>query len=242
MQTIRYHIALVVLGFILLAKPAAAQNHYISLGMGTSQTYRSDLHLKGFPPGTDVTFGGVTWRNNPFVFTPYYVVKFGGYFFKNPHLGLELDFTHNKAIARTEKDVSVTGTWKGDPIDTVEPMDDKVESVRFTNGVNILSVMGLYRFSGQAARLQPYAGIGPSYFIVWSRNTVDGAERYTRYWGQGFGWQAEAGARYTIARHNALYVELKYTNGPARSRTFGDGEVSTTIRSFHQNFGYAYVW
>jgi lipid A oxidase len=237
-----YFIIPVLLGLITLAKPANAQNRYVSLGLGTSQTYRSDLHLKGFPPGTDVTFGGVTWRNAPLVFTPYYVVKYGGYFFKNPHLGLELDFTHNKAIARTEQDVSVTGTWKGDPIDTVEPMENKAQTVRFTNGVNVLSLMALYRFSGRDARLQPYVGLGPSYFIVWSRNTIDGEERYTRYWGQGFGWQAQTGIRYSIARHGALYAELKYTKGPAAGRTSGDGELSTTVRSFHQNFGYAYVW
>lgn len=242
MQKRTLFITTALIGLIALTKPAAAQDRYIALGLGTSQTYRSDLHLKGFPPGTDVTFGGVTWRNTPLVFTPYYVFKYGGYFFKNPHLGLELDFTHNKAIARTEKEVSVSGTWEGEPIDIQEPMANKAQTVRFTNGVNMFSLMGLYRFSGRNARLQPYVGLGPSYFIVWSRNTIDGEERYTRYWGQGFGWLAEAGVHYTFAKHSAVFAELKYSKGPAKGRTFDDGEVSTTIRSFHQTFGYAYVW
>jgi hypothetical protein len=222
--------------------PARAQERYISLGFGTSQTARSDMTLRGFPAGTDARFGGVTWRNEPFVGTPYYVLKFGGYFKRQPRLGVEFDFTHDKAIARTEQNVRVTGTYAGSAVDAVEPLRNKVETVRFTNGVNILSLVALYRFADGDDRWQPYVGLGPSYYLVWSRNTVDGAERYTRYRGAGWGWTGQAGIRYRLNRNNLLYAELKYTSGPARAKTRDDGEIATRLRAFHQTFGFAYRW
>lgn len=223
-----------------LSHPARSQDRYISLGFGTSQTAKSDMTLRGFPANTDVRFGGVQWRNEPFYGTPYYVIKFGGYFKRQPRLGMEFEFNHNKAIVRTDQNVHVTGTWKGDMVDVVEPMRNKVETVRFTNGVNIVSVLGLYRFADSNDRWQPYIGLGPSYYILWSRNTVDGAERYLRYRGIGWGWQGEAGIRYSLNRRNLLYIEFKYTSGPGRAKTHDDGDLTTTLRSFHETFGYAY--
>lgn len=235
-------LCLVVLGIGAAVSPVQAQDRFISLGLGTSQTRRSDLSLRGFPPGTDVTFGGATWRNEAFSGTPYYVIKVGTYFSRRSPWGIEFDYTHSKSIVRTNEEVAVRGLWNGEPIDTRELLNEKVETVRYTNGVNILSVMGLYRFVQADDRWQSYVGLGPSYYIIWSRTTIDGQERYMRYRGVGWGWQAQAGVRYRLGNSGALYAEFKYTSGPGRARTAQDGEIYSTLQTFHQTFGYAFTW
>jgi hypothetical protein len=222
--------------------PAFAQDRYFSLALGTSQTQRSNISLNGFPVGTSATFGGVTWRNEPLIFTPYYGIKLGTYFSTKSRWGAEFEFLHSKSIARTDQEVRVTGIWKGEPIDIVEPLRNKIESVRFTNGVNILSLMPVYRFAEARQRWQPYVGLGVSYYILWSRNTVDNQERYLRYRGIGWGWQAQAGLRYRLGNTGALYAEFKYTAGPGRARTAGEGELYTSLLTFHQTFGYTITW
>ena len=59
--------------------------------------------------------------------------------------GVALDFTHYKIYARTGDTAEVQGCWNSAPVDESAPVDALVQSF--------------------SVSLQPYAGIGPIYYI-----------------------------------------------------------------------------
>jgi hypothetical protein len=233
--------ALAAGGLLVLATPAHAQlqDRYVAFALGTSQTRTSTLHLLNLGRGTDARFSGVRWGITPLEPTIYYSAKVGGYFRRRPRIGLEFDFTHNKAVAYSAGTVGYGGIWEGRPLGGSGPLNRYVQSVRFTNGVNILSLIGLYRGAGSENRLQPYVGIGPTFTILWSRNTVDGIEAAGHYHGAGWGYQALGGVRYRLSPRFWATAEATFTDSPGKTRTGQGGALTTPLRSLHQTLGIA---
>lgn len=223
----------ILIAFVFLALPARAQR-FATAFYGTSRTYTSDLHVAIPSVGTDATFQGVHWRNNPGQPTIYYAASVGEW---RGRVGWELDFTHNKAIAQPEYDVATSGTWKGQPLSGAAPLKNYVQETRFTNGHNILALDALYRGAGREARFQPYVGLGPTYTVVWTRNLVDGRRRFSRYHGSGFGAALKAGARLKLRERLYAAVETKLTRGPAQSSTTPTGSLRTYLTTWHQLVG-----
>jgi len=226
---------------LALALPASAappKGTYAAVLLGTSQNDRSDIHVKG--PNTNATFRGVNWAMHPFESAPYYVIKIGTPVPKRTGWDLEIDFTHSKAIALTDQTVGASGTWKGDPLPATLPLDTHLQKVRFTNGVNILSVLPVRRFAPPTARIQPYAGAGPAYFVIWSVNVADDVRRHARYHGAGFGWTGVAGVRGRIREGLSWNLEAKVTDGPADVPAGTDLRLTTRIRTRHETLGL--VW
>jgi len=224
-----------------LAAPALAnppRGTYGALLLGTSQNDRSDIRVQG--PGTNATFHGVNWAMHPFESAPYYVAKIGTPLRKGSPWDVEVDFTHSKAIALTSQTVRASGTWKGDPLPATLPLSTHLERVRFTNGVNILSVLPIRRFAAPGARIQPYAGVGPAYFIIWSVTIADGVRRHARYHGAGFGWTGVAGVRGRIRDGLSWVAEAKVTDGPADVPAGNDLRLTTRIHTRHATLGL--VW
>ena len=91
-----------------LTAHAQQGQRWFSVALGTSQNDHSTVRVKG--PGTDAAFHGVNWAMHPFEPAPYYVVKAGTWLPKDPRWGVELDFTHSKAIALTDQTVRAEGT------------------------------------------------------------------------------------------------------------------------------------
>ncbi|MFM7320482.1 MAG: hypothetical protein ACKO5K_03025 [Armatimonadota bacterium] len=223
---------------ITLATPALAappKGTYAAFLLGTSQNDHSDIHVQG--PGTNATFHGVNWAMHPFESAPYYVAKIGTPLRQGSPWDIEVDFTHSKAIALTGQTVRASGTWKGDPLPSSLPLNTHLERVRFTNGVNILSVLPIRRFAPAEARIQPYAGVGPAYFIIWSVSVADGVRRHARYHGAGFGWTGVAGVRGRIRNGLSWVAEAKFTDGPADVPAGTDLRLTTRIRTRHETVG-----
>jgi len=221
--------------------PAQAQQgrRWFSVALGTSQNDHSTVRVQG--PGTDAAFHGVNWAMHPFESAPYYVIKAGTWLPKDPRWGIELDFTHSKAIALTDQTVRAEGTWNGNPLPAALPLNTRLQRIRFTNGVNIFSVLPIRRFASPDSRIQPYAGAGPAYFVIWSVIEADRVVRHARYHAAGgLGWTAVMGVRGKMSERWSWNAEFKVTSGPAKVPASADSRLSTHITTRHQTVGVAW--
>lgn len=222
---------------MLIPIPDPPAERFFTFSLGTSQTHTSDVRVRQPEKGTDLTLQRVRWGIRTFEPTIYYALEVGQFFATSPRLGVSLDLTHNKAIAHVRDSVGVTGTWKGNPVSGTQPMTNYIQKLRYTNGINILSALGTYRGAGPDARFQPYVSGGPSYYILWSRNYVDGIESATDYRKASWGWLVRSGFRYRLSSALALQAALSYTDGPGEVRTAENGFLSTPLRSWHETIG-----
>ena len=213
---------------------------FLAFSLGTSQTLSSDVRVRQPAKGTDITLHKVRWGIRAFEPTIYYNLEYGYFSAKQPRLGWTLDLTHNKAIAHVRDSVSVSGLWKGSAVSGTVPMATYVQKLRYTNGINFVSALGVYRGAGPDARFQPFVAGGPSYYILWSRNYVDGIESATDYRKAGLGWLARSGFRYKLSRALNAQATLTYSDGPGPLRTAENGFLSTPLRSWHEAAGL--VW
>ena len=215
---------------------AQTDRHWLAFSLGTSQNARSTLSVRG--PQTDARFHNVAWAMHPFEAAPYYVVKAGTWLGPDSRWGLELDFTHSKAIALTDQTVAAEGTWDGTPLPPTMPLNTRLQRVRFTNGVNIFSLLPIYRFARPDARIQPFAGAGPAYFLVWSNIEADRIRRVSRYHGVGqLGWTAALGVRGRVREHLSWIAEFKFTSGMASVPGPSDLRFTAPIDTRHQSVG-----
>ena len=198
-------------------------SYYLSLYTGRTSAQSSDLRLLQPRLGTDVTYHGVSYEGKPQTGSPYYGIKFGYYLPKSPRVGFEVEYNHAKMYAKVGDSRLITGTWQGQPINSVEPIANKVSEYRITNGINSLSFNVLYRVPVMVTdkypdgRLQPYVGGGPQYTALYSINTVAGLEAREKYHPNGWGYQLFGGVRYLIHTHLGAFVEGKYQHGDAVS-------------------------
>lgn len=224
---------------MILTDPPTVER-FFTFSIGTSQTLTSDVRVRQPEKGTDLTLHRVRWGIRPFEPTIYYTAEYGQFLPKLPRLGWMLDLTHNKAIAHREDTLAVSGTWKGNPVSGMAPMTTYVQRLRYTNGINFLSALGIYRGAGPEARFQPFVAGGPSYYVLWSRNYVDGVQSSTDYRKAGWGWLARGGFRYRLSTALSLQATLTYSDGPGPVRTAENGFLSTPLRSWHEAAGL--VW
>ena len=132
-------------------------------------------------------------------------------------------------------------TWNGNPLPATLPLNTRLQRIRFTNGVNILSVLPIRRFASQDARIQPYVGAGPAYFIIWSVVEADRVVRHARYHGAGgLGWTAVMGVRGKMSERWSWNAEFKVTSGPAEVPASADSRLSTHVTTRHQTVGVAW--
>lgn len=225
------------------------QRFHIAVYGGGMSNQSSDLHLWQPSRGTDVVFEDVRWRGRPFEGSMYYGYRIGTFFKNNPRLGIELDFTHSKAYAKIEESRRVSGTWQGQPVNEVAPMNSRVQEYRITNGVNTLALDVVYRWNvGDTSagfpegRLQPYVAAGPAYYILFPINRVGDENNERRnYQNSGFGIGARGGLRYGLTRHISAFLEAKYTNGIAKVDIAGqDGTGQTRLQTWHSIAGFEY--
>jgi Opacity protein and related surface antigens len=219
----------------------------LSLFTGGSATRSSDVRLLQHATHTDATFHGVNWAGKPFSGSVYYGYRVGTFFKNTPRVGMELEFLHAKAYAKVQENRRITGTWHGQPVDETAPMDSRVQEFRITNGINTISLNLLYRVpvytspSFPDGRIQPYALMGLSYYLLYAINTVDGEDNQPRgYRNSDFGYNLGLGVRYAITPRVSLFVEGRYTEGDARVNIARGGEGFTSLRTLHSIGGITY--
>lgn len=178
---------------------------------GVPYTYPSNVVVKkdGLQ---DFTAKDVAWDGKPFVNPIYYgarIVRFG-----DGRLGTMLDFTHSKALARLDDDVSFEGTLNGAPAPARARLRDIFRKLEASHGHNMLTLNGLLRLPSITARIQPYVGIGAGVTLPHSEVGFAKAEKRTyEYQYAGPVGQALIGLELRTARVS-YFLEYKFTYAP----------------------------
>jgi hypothetical protein len=185
----------------------------VALAIGLSFTKPSDLTIHQPANGNAATFHDVRWAGQSFVSPLYYVVRIG-------KGDVQLDFTHYKIVAHTDENVPVDGTWHGEPVDETAPLDERVQHLEVSHGVNSFGLVGLLRDPDHRGL---YIGGGPVIFMPHSESTVDGQDDQWGYANGGSGFEVFSGVGTP-----APFAELKYDTGSLRVGV-ANGTATTTL-------------
>lgn len=230
---------------VLACLPARGQN-YFGFSYGNARTYRSDLRLIQPATGTNVTFRNVSWRLASHLSAPYFSLRYGGYFPRYRHWGLEFNYTHNKAVLNAQESVPVSGTLNGQAVNAVRPISDTIQRLEILNGENIFALNLLYRSTGRETpsfpqgRTQFYVGMGPAFYWLHNSNRVNNQNSASSYQASGIGFESLLGVSYGLTRRFSLFLEGKYTDVSARLGTANNGIIETPLRSWHISLGVTY--
>lgn len=211
-------------------KPASRSRLYIAQYTGITAVRSSDLRLVQPRAGTDVTYKDVGYEGRPRQGSPNYGFKAGYFLPRAPRVGLEVEYNHTKMYARVGERKQLSGVWQGQPVNTTEPLSNRVQRYQISNGVNSLSFNVLYRLplvtsaNYPEGRLQPYIGGGPQYTYLYSINTVNGLRVKEKYQPNGWGYQLIGGVRYLATPHIGFFAEGKYQHGDATSLVADQGD------------------
>lgn len=226
-----------IVGAMACVAGSAFAETTVMVYLGKSFTSKSDVHIRQPGTGTDATFRNVSWDSKSFEMPVYYGIRVNHFFEEQPNLGIGLEFTHDKAYARTGQVVHVDGTWNGAPVNEDARMDQRVQSFSMSHGLNILALNGYYREMYQMdnsfpnGRWQPYVGAGVAYYVLHAENTVSGQSNDERYKGAGFGYQVLGGLKYGITPTVGVFAEAKYNSGKVEVDTAGGGRGETDLKS-----------
>lgn len=215
---------------------------FLSGYLGACSTHDSDVELNR-PGGTDLTFSDVSWDDKSFESPLYYGLRVGYWFKNHPNWGTAIDFTHAKMYSELEKVVSVSGTRGGEPVSGQERLGDTFEVLEFTDGHNLLTLNGMYRWMqlGKAPddylnRLQPYVMAGLGIAIPHVEVTVEGDKTFELQT-TGLAAQAGAGLDVDITRWFSLYAEYRLSYAQIDADLVGGGTLKTEPWTHHFTLG-----
>jgi len=212
-------------------RPANAGETWLSVYIGIARTQRSDIHISQPRTATDVTIRGVRWDDRSFQPSIYYGIRLSYVFSRSSNLAVNLDFTHYKIYAETERYVKVDGIWRGKHVEEEAPLDRYVQDFDITHGLNMIALDVVC--CGRA-----YAGGGLAYYVAHGENRIGGEANRERYAGTGFGYQLLGGYRDALSG-DPLFAEVKYNSGDAVIETARQGRAETRVRTWHLLLGSA---
>jgi lipid A oxidase len=194
--------------------PAARAEFQISVYGGANTASDSDVIF------ADPTLAGtfeVDWEGDSFRRPPYYGVR-GTYWLNDPSMagwGVAVDFTHAKVKA-----------------DLADPALLPFSTLEFTNGINSLTLNGLYRMP-LADRFSIYAGAGAGASIPHVEVRVPPGPRTFEYQVTGPVVQGLAGASVDIWRGLSAFGEYKASYSWNSAELVGGGSLETDILVHH---------
>jgi opacity protein-like surface antigen len=168
---------------------------FLGAAFTPSQTlrYPDGFGLSGVPPSRQ---GSVNLLNNQFSNSLVGGLKLGYFTHTIPYLGLEVESMVNDSYVN-RRTLSTSRPIQGFNSAAV-PNDFWV------NWTTALHIVGRYGFFPDKevtfGRLQPYAGIGPAFIVLYEE--VDSAKN--------FGVDLMAGLRYMLTKHISTFVEYKF--------------------------------
>jgi hypothetical protein len=125
--------------------------------------------------------------------------------------GAMVDFTHSKAIAELDKEVSFTGTLNGAPAPERAALRNIFHHLEASHGHNMLTLNGLFRLPSLGARVHPYVGIGAGVALPHSEVALKGQDKRTyEYQYTGPVGQALIGLELRTPRVS-YFLEYKFT-------------------------------
>jgi len=236
--------ACMIAGALACVAGTAFAETTIMFYLGTSLTRNSDIRIRQPGNGTDAIYRNVSWESRSFEFPLYYGLRINHFFKDRPDVGVGLEFTHDKAYARTDRVVHVDGTWGGAPVDEDARMDQHIQSFSFSHGLNIVALNAYYRGMNETSasypngRWQPYVGAGFTYYVLHPENDVDGRHNEERYQGGGFGYQLLGGVNYGVSQKQSVFAEAKYNSGKVEVDTAGGYRAETQLKSSQMLAGF----
>jgi len=191
----------------------------ISVYGGANFSPHSRLETSGTAFGP--TSKAIKWDGASFEMPPFYGIRATHWLTHMPQLGVALDFTHSKVKA--------------------DPPPNNFTKLEFTDGINFLTVNGLYRHK-MGNGFTPYAGVGVGLSIPHvevAGAAVDGNVT-EEYQVTGIAAQAFIGVDYQIDQNWSVFGEFKSTYGQVEADLNGGGKLDTHIVSNQVIVGVTY--
>jgi hypothetical protein len=216
---------------VLLVSFSSAQEPWVaSLYFGTAHSTNSDLTLNQASLGTNLHFSNVAYESQSFTSPPYY----GGYVghFFGAHVGVEVEFTHLKAFAKTAQPVMIVGRLNGTPLSTTAPMDTIVQHFSISHGINLFTANAVWRQRVlQHPTLNIYGKFGGGTTIPHGESVVQFQSDQHYQVGSPV-IQLAGGGEVQVWRGVFWMVEYKFTH---TGETVGvySGTISTTFNTSH---------
>ncbi|MBP1859406.1 outer membrane protein [Rhizobium herbae] len=172
----------------LAAVSVRAEDLQISVYGGYQTAPHSNVNVSD---GPDFTAG---WEGNSFKSPQYYGVR-GTWWLTDlgkPNIGLSIDYTHAKVYADDETFGKTPG-WT---------------HFEFTDGLNLLTLNGIYRFQKPDRKWTPYIGAGIGINVPHVEVTRPSGKTFDYEFG-GMTLQAQAGISYQISERWSVFGEYK---------------------------------
>jgi len=185
--------------------------------------YQSAPHgsIDGNDDGDDFDFD-VEWEGKPGEAPPYYGFRYTRW--QNESFGWGVELNHAKVYADD---------------DTLD--DNGFDSLEFTDGLNLLTVNGFYRWKDETRRWTPYVGGGIGLAIPHVDVEIGDNETF-EYQITGPAVVLMAGITYDINETWAVFGEYKGSYSSNKADLDGGGELKTDIITNAINLGVTYKW
>jgi hypothetical protein len=225
---------------LALSAPAQADwvlGHY----RGDSSTYANTVKITrpGGSTAPDRRIESVDYDGQGWDHPVYYGYRIGRFFAGKPHLGLELEFTHAKAIADITQTVTIDGT--NAPLSSIMQRLELSHGLNFSLG-NVVFRRPLRR-SGPGHRLFLLGRAGAGATIPHVETEFEGVRKNGYQYG-GLAWQVGGGVEYRIIAGLLAVADLRFTTAHTRVLVGPDGSdgphLSGPFMSGHFNVGLSY--
>jgi hypothetical protein len=227
-----------------LLQPARAEAQvYFTTYSGTNFTRPATVHIDQPALDRSLDFADVRFDGQPLKSPQYYGARIGK-LFAGQRLGVEIEFLHQKAVARTERIVHVTGQADGLPVDISIPMNEIVQRYAMTHGLifwlgNLVWRLPLGSAPARRASVVLRAGGGP---VMPGVDTVVGRKSVQHYQYAGLGAAAAAGLDLHCWRLLSLTAEYKFTYArPTIDVDRGRGRTTTLAHHLAVGIGIGFA-
>ncbi len=202
---------------LLWAMPARAETE-ISVYSGLQSAPHSTVSGRD-PGGLGEYRFTAGWEGRSLEPPPYYGIR--AIWWRTPTLGFGLEFNHTKIYADD---------------DTLD--DTGLETLEFTDGLNLLTVNAMRRWPGDGA-FTPYVGLGLGVAIPHVEYTSEGGETF-EYQLAGPAAVAIAGVRYGVTDRVGVFAEYKGSYSRNRADLANGGTLDTNIVTNALNLGVSF--
>ena len=173
--------------------------------------------------GTEFTAG---WKGKSFSPPPYWGVR-GTWWLEEygyDNIGIALDFSHTKVYADKETLKTKSPGWT---------------HFEFTDGLNLLTLNGLYRFKQPGRFWTPYVGAGVGLNVP-HVEVIRPSGKTWNYQVGGVTGQLAGGVDFSVTEHISVFSEYKFNYSHVNVKIDSGDHLKTNILTHAINFGLSY--
>ena len=211
--------------------------------IGSAHTLSAALRVTQPATGTVLTLSDVDYEGRSFTPPLYYGYRLS-VFPRAEAFGVEAEFIHLKAYARTERGTRIVGTHNRQAVDRRGHVSDVVQRLSISHGLNLILVNAAVRRTlarqpngARALQLSARIGAGPT---VSHPESIVAGESHAGYALGGAAMHAAAGLEYRFSRRFAVMAEYKFTRTKQRL-TIARGAAESAFASHHAVAGLVWV-